>query len=54
MFRASSLARTAVSSFNGLSRRYMAKDVRFGAVVRKEMLKGVDILADAVSITMGP
>ena len=32
----------------------MAKDVRFGADVRKEMLKGVDILADAVSVTMGP
>ena len=32
----------------------MAKDVRFGAEVRAEMLKGVDILADAVSVTMGP
>ena len=35
-------------------RQGMAKDVRFGAEVRKEMLKGVDILADAVSVTMGP
>ena len=35
-------------------RRYMAKDVRFGADVRAEMLKGVDVLADAVSVTMGP
>lgn len=34
--------------------RGMAKDVRFGADVRKEMLKGVDVLADAVSVTMGP
>ena len=32
----------------------MAKDVRFGAEVRSEMLKGVDILADAVCVTMGP
>ena len=32
----------------------MAKDVRFGAEVRAEMLKGVDVLADAVSVTMGP
>ena len=32
----------------------MAKDVRFGAEVRAEMLKGVDILADAVCVTMGP
>ena len=32
----------------------MAKDVRFGAEVRAEMLKGVDVLADAGSVTMGP
>ena len=32
----------------------MAKDVKFGADVRAEMLKGVDVLADAVSVTMGP
>jgi len=31
-----------------------AKDVRFGAEVRRDMLKGVDVLADAVSVTMGP
>merc|ERR1712020_479579 len=37
-----------------LQQRYMAKDVRFGADVRKEMLKGGDVLADAVSVTMGP
>ena len=35
-------------------RRFMAKDVKFGADVRAEMLKGVDVLADAVSVTMGP
>lgn len=34
--------------------RNYAKDVRFGAEVRAEMLKGVDILADAVAVTMGP
>jgi len=34
--------------------RGAAKDVRFGAEVRAEMLKGVDILADAVAVTMGP
>ncbi len=27
---------------------------RFGAEVRAEMLKGVNILADAVAVTMGP
>ena len=37
-----------------IQRRFMAKDVRFGADVRAEMLKGVDVLADAVSITLGP
>ena len=39
---------------NLMQRRFMAKDVRFGAEVRAEMLKGVDVLADAVSVTMGP
>merc|ERR1712071_152447 len=31
-----------------------AKDVRFGSEVRALMLQGVDILADAVAVTMGP
>jgi chaperonin GroEL len=31
-----------------------AKDVRFGADAREKMLRGVDILADAVRITLGP
>jgi len=35
-------------------RRTYAKDVRFGAEVRAQMLSGVDILADAVAVTMGP
>lgn len=34
--------------------RWYAKDVRFGSEVRALMLKGVDILADAVAVTMGP
>ena len=34
--------------------RSYAKDVRFGADVRALMLQGVDILADAVAVTMGP
>ncbi len=32
----------------------MAKDVKFGSEAREKMLKGVDILADAVKITLGP
>ena len=31
-----------------------AKDVRFGGDARQRMLRGVDILADAVKVTLGP
>src|SRR3981081_3631808 len=31
-----------------------AKDVRFGSDARARMLRGVDILADAVKVTLGP
>jgi chaperonin GroEL len=31
-----------------------AKDVKFGATARDKMLRGVDILADAVKVTLGP
>lgn len=34
--------------------RSYAKDIRFGADVRAQMLAGVDVLADAVAVTMGP
>merc|ERR1712142_1282056 len=34
--------------------RHYAKDVKFGSEVRALMLKGVDALADAVAVTMGP
>lgn len=34
--------------------RAYAKDVKFGADVRALMLQGVDVLADAVAVTMGP
>eukprot|EP00161_Ancyromonas_sigmoides_P019536 TRINITY_DN5532_c0_g1_i4.p1 TRINITY_DN5532_c0_g1~~TRINITY_DN5532_c0_g1_i4.p1 ORF type:complete len:133 (+),score=39.49 TRINITY_DN5532_c0_g1_i4:363-761(+) len=30
------------------------KDIRFGASARREILKGVDALADAVQVTLGP
>ena len=32
----------------------MAKDVKFGNDARTRMLKGVNILADAVKVTLGP
>ena len=35
-------------------RGYAAKELRFGAEARHQMLQGVDMLADAVAITMGP
>ncbi len=31
-----------------------AKDVKFGADAREKLLRGVEILADAVSVTLGP
>ena len=31
-----------------------AKDVKFGSDAREKLLSGVDILADAVKITLGP
>ena len=31
-----------------------AKDVRFGTDARQRMLRGVDMLADAVKVTLGP
>lgn len=36
------------------SRNYAAKDIRFGVDARALMLKGVEELADAVRVTMGP
>ena len=52
MLRAASLLRhPAVSS---TVRRHMAKDVKFGGDVRAMMLQGVDVLSDAVAVTMGP
>ncbi|XP_034667695.1 60 kDa heat shock protein homolog 1, mitochondrial [Drosophila subobscura] len=35
-------------------RSFYSKDVRFGAEARAMMIRGVDLLADAVSVTMGP
>ena len=41
-------------SISALSNRSYAKDVTFGAESRQKMLEGVDILANAVAVTMGP
>ena len=62
MYRVASLLRPlgarvalkpAVNFTPALSRTY-AKDLKFGSDARQDMLKGVDILADAVAVTMGP
>jgi chaperonin GroEL len=45
--------RPATNFTPALTRTY-AKDVRFGSSARKEMLVGVDLLADAVAVTLGP
>ena len=34
--------------------RCYAKDIKFGADARSQMLEGVDLLADAVAVTLGP
>ncbi|KAI6181680.1 hypothetical protein M3Y98_00855100 [Aphelenchoides besseyi] len=39
---------------NVMAIRSYAKDLRFGAEGRKAMLAGIDLLADAVAVTMGP
>ncbi|KAF5736680.1 chaperonin CPN60-2 mitochondrial [Tripterygium wilfordii] len=36
------------------SRNYAAKDIRYGVEARALMLRGVEELADAVKVTMGP
>ena len=46
-------AASSFSSQNGQV-RYSSRDVRFGSEARNLMLKGVDLLADAVSVTLGP
>lgn len=43
-----------ISSRLGWSRNYAAKDIRFGVDARALILKGVEDLAEAVKVTMGP
>jgi chaperonin GroEL len=54
MFRLPKLLRTVALRKMQLQSYSYAKDVRFGAEVRALMLQGVDVLADAVAVTMGP
>ncbi|GJW51444.1 ribonuclease H-like domain-containing protein [Tanacetum coccineum] len=43
-----------IGSRLNISRNYAAKDIRFGVDLRALMLRGVEELADAVKVTMGP
>jgi hypothetical protein len=55
MIRAQSLLCRTLSRFPQVhSYRGYAKELKFGSDGRKAMLVGVDLLADAVAITMGP
>ena len=56
MHRAIKLLRspTTLNALKTAQIRLYAKDVRFGSEVRGLMLEGVDVLADAVAVTMGP
>lgn len=55
MYRLPSLLRPTVARhFAPTLRRNYAKDVKFGADARAMMIQGVDTLADAVAVTMGP
>lgn len=49
-----SMRSAALRQANLQLQRWYAKDVRFGPEVRALMLQGVDVLADAVAVTMGP
>lgn len=50
----SSTSRKLVSSRIISSRNYVAKDISFGSHARLAMLQGVNELAEAVKVTMGP
>ncbi|RWS23968.1 chaperonin subunit-like protein, partial [Leptotrombidium deliense] len=53
MYRLPSVLRNAALR-QVASKRLYAKDIKFGSDVRSQMLEGVDVLANAVAVTMGP
>ncbi|CAN7049091.1 unnamed protein product, partial [Brassica oleracea var. botrytis] len=53
-FRFQSRFQRQVSSRMSWSRNYSVKEIKFGVEARALMLKGVEELADAVRVTMGP
>jgi chaperonin GroEL len=56
MYRLTRLAQSSKRAASALitPRQSYAKDVKFGDDARAKMLQGVDVLADAVAVTLGP
>jgi len=50
----SRVAKAAVKTPAKSLHRQYAKDIKFGGDARAMMLQGVNLLADAVAVTMGP
>lgn len=48
------LAPRLAASFSTAQQRYSAKELKFGSDARAAMLQGVEVLADAVAVTLGP
>eukprot|EP00258_Populus_trichocarpa_P037146 XP_024453165.1 chaperonin CPN60-like 2, mitochondrial [Populus trichocarpa] len=53
-FHSSSASKKQLSSRVTYSRSYVAKDINFGVGARAAMLQGVNEVAEAVKVTMGP
>jgi chaperonin GroEL len=51
---AGSSSSSAARTFSSSAAAYAHKEVKFSNDGRASMLKGVNLLADAVSVTMGP
>ncbi len=54
LYRPSSQLLSLSAKCGTQTRFYPANDLKFGQDARISMLKGVDLLADAVAVTMGP
>jgi len=54
MYAARRLLRPTYNLARASSVRWYAKDLKFGQDARVAMLQGVDKLADAVAVTLGP
>mmetsp|Transcript_4526 Transcript_4526/g.7577 ORF Transcript_4526/g.7577 Transcript_4526/m.7577 type:complete len:576 (+) Transcript_4526:87-1814(+) len=54
MMMRTALQRSSRSAAQMASKRMMSKEIKFGVEGRAAMLRGVDLLADAVQVTLGP